>query len=90
MQQIEISEEALPILKSSITFQKRLLAVKIENYFQRLQNFEKKYNMKSKTFFKDFEAGELGDSPEWYDWLFVYEAYNKTIKKKQILERFSL
>jgi len=90
MQQIKISEEALPLLKTGIAFQKRLLTVKITNYFNRLQAFEKTYCMESKKFLQDFNAGKLGDDPEWYDWLFVYEAYNKAVQKKQILEGLSL
>jgi hypothetical protein len=32
--------------------------------------------MKSAEFFKAFTAGKLGDDAEWFDWIFVYEAYN--------------
>lgn len=90
MQQIQISEEALPILKAGIGFQKRLLFMKVENYLTRLKDFEKKFSMDSDKFLKNFEDGKLGDDAEWYDWLFVYEAYNKAIQKKRILDGLSL
>ena len=52
MEQIEITDEALPILKSGIALKEKLLTVKAENYFKRLKNFEKKHKMKSAEFFK--------------------------------------
>ena len=90
MQQIQISEEALPILKAGIGFQKRLLSIKVENYLNRLNAFEKRFSMESAEFLKGFEDGKLGDAAEWYDWLFVYEAHNKAIQKKRILDGLSL
>ncbi len=90
MQQIQISEEALPLLKSSIGFQKKLFNKKIESYLNRLKAFEKKYGMVSSKFYEEFEKGTLGDDPEWYDWLFVFEAYHKTIQKKLALEELAL
>jgi len=46
--------------------------------------------MKSETFFKAFKAGKLGDDEEWFDWLFVYEAYNRIVKQKEVVEGLSL
>jgi hypothetical protein len=90
MQQIQISEEALPILKAGIGFQKRLLSMKAENYLTRLKGFENKFSMESDKFLKNFEDGNLGDDADWYEWLFVYEAYKKAIQKKRILDGLSL
>ena len=86
MEQIEITDEALPILKSGIALKEKLLTVKEESYLKRLKSFEKKHKMKSAEFFAAFNAGKLGDDAEWFDWLFVYEAYNKIIKQKKIIE----
>jgi hypothetical protein len=90
MEQIEITDDALPILKSGIALKEKLLTVKAENYLKRLKSFEKKHKMKSEVFNKAFKAGKLGDDEEWFDWLFVYEAYNKIIKQKKIIEKLSL
>ncbi|MBW2664069.1 MAG: hypothetical protein JRD93_19340 [Deltaproteobacteria bacterium] len=57
MQQIEITGEALPIVKSSIVLKEKLLSVKA-----------------------------VGDDAEWFDWFFVYEAYNKIIQQKKIIK----
>ena len=83
MQQIEITGEALPIVKSGIILKKKLLSIKAANYLKRLKGFERKYKMKSAAFSKEFDAGKLGDDAEWFDWLFAYEAYNKVIKHKK-------
>lgn len=90
MEQIKIKEEALPILKSGINLKKKLLSVKVENYLKRLKVFEKKYKMKSEAFLRKFNSGKLGDDEEWFDWLFVYEAYNKIIEQKKIIDGLSL
>jgi len=90
MEQIEITDEALPLLKSGIALKEKLLTVKVENYQRRLKSFEKKHKMKSAEFFKEFNAGNLGDDAEWFDWLFVYEAYSKIIRQKKIIEKLSL
>jgi len=90
MEHIEISEEALPILKSGIALKEKLLAVKADNYLKRLKNFEKRHKMKSATFFKAFTSGKLDDDAEWFDWIFVYESYNKIIKQKIIINRLAI
>ena len=90
MEQIEITDEALPILRSGIALKAKLLSVKAESYLKRLKSFEKKHKMKSAEFFKAFTAGKLGDDAEWFDWLFVYEAYSKIIRQKKIIEGLSL
>ncbi|MCK5255483.1 MAG: hypothetical protein KAQ81_05620 [Deltaproteobacteria bacterium] len=90
MQQIEIKDEALPILKSGIALKEKLLTTKAESYLKRLKRFEKKHKMKSEAFVKAFEDGKLGDDAEWFDWLFVYEAYSRIIKQKRIIEGLSL
>jgi hypothetical protein len=90
MQQIEIKDEALPILKSGIALKEKLLTTKAESYLKRLKRFEKRHKMKSEAFVKAFEDGKLGDDADWFDWLFVYEAYSRIIKQKRIIEGLSL
>ena len=90
MEQIRIKDEELPILKSSIIFKKKLLSVKLGNYLERLKVFEKKHKMTSEEFLKKFNSGKLGDDEEWFDWFFVYEAYNKIIEQKKIIDGLSL
>ena len=90
MEQIEITDEAMPLLKSGIALKGRLLSAKAESYLNRLRQFEKKHRMKSEEFYQAYTAGNLGDDAEWFDWIFVYEAYNKIMKQKRIIEGLSL
>ncbi len=64
--------------------------MKAANYLKRLKGFERKYKMKSSEFSKEFAGGKLGEDAEWFDWLFVYEAYNKIIQQKKVIEGLSL
>ena len=90
MEQIEVTDEALPILRSGIALKERLLNMKADNYLKRLQEYEKKYKMKNAEFSKAFSAGEIGDDADWFDWIFVYEAYNKITRQIKIIESLSL
>jgi hypothetical protein len=90
MQQIQITDEALPILKSGIALKRKLLTAKADGYVKRLESYEKKHKMKSEAFLKAFNAGNLGDEEEWFDWLFVYEAYNRIVKQKEVIDGLSL
>ncbi|MGL4503016.1 MAG: hypothetical protein ACRC78_18285 [Planktothrix sp.] len=51
---------------------------------QRLQTYEKQYQMSSDNFYQRFRSGELGDSPDFFEWSVYYEmwqnAYNQTDK----------
>lgn len=85
-QQIKITGEALPIVKSSVVLKEKLLSIKAANYLKRLKSFERKHKMKSAEFSKAFAAGKPGDDAEWFDWLFVNEVYNKIIKQKKIIK----
>jgi hypothetical protein len=90
MQQIEITGEALPIVKSGIVLKEKLLNIKAANYLKRIKEFEKKHQMKSTDFYREFHDGKLGDDAEWFDWLFLYEAYRKILKQKKIINGLSL
>lgn len=90
MEKIEISSEALPLLRAGVDFQGRLMSRKSRDYAVRLKAFEKKHQMSSEEFKKRFEAGLLGDEEEWFDWLYVMEAYNATIRKQNLLESLSI
>ena len=59
MEQVKITDEALPMLKSGIALKEKLLTVKAESYLNRLKSFEKKHKMKSAEFFNAFKAGSV-------------------------------
>ena len=86
MQKIAINQDALPLLRSSMALKDKILTTKAENYSMRLKKFEKKYKMKSSEFLKKFKLGKLGDNEEWFEWLFVYQAYSKILEQKKIIK----
>jgi hypothetical protein len=86
METIEVSSEALHILKEGGSFQEKLVSRKYLDYSTRLKTFEEKHGMSSEEFRNRFESGVLGDDAEWFDWLYVYEAYNATLRRKALLE----
>ena len=90
MQKIFEQDEAVTLLKSGVALQEKILAAKAENYAGRLKAFEEKHGMKSRGFILKFKNGKLGDSEEWCDWLFVYEAYTKTNGQQKILKSLAL
>jgi len=63
------------LIKNAILFEKQIFCLGLSRYAERLKEFEKDHNMNTTEFFTRFKNGELGDNPEWFDWLFEYKAY---------------
>lgn len=71
----------------------KIIHFKIDKYkkeLKALENdlkvFEKKYRMETKKFFKDFEAGELGDDIDFVEWSSLYKIYQRITDRMDILE----
>jgi hypothetical protein len=60
--------------------------LQLERYNRDLQEFEQKFGKNSETFYQQFEAGELGDSMDFFEWAGLYELRQKVIQKIQRLE----
>lgn len=41
---------------------------KLSGFREKLSAFEQRHGMSTDEFLGRFEAGELGDAPEWFDW----------------------
>ncbi len=54
---------------------------------QSLAEFEKRYDMKSDIFYRRFEAGELGDEMDFFEWSGLYELYQDLSSKIHRLEQ---
>jgi hypothetical protein len=76
-----IEKDTLPIIKSSINSKKQLLNFDLEKCKKKLEQFEKKYKMKSSSFYKKFVSGTLGDNAHYIEWEFYYQCFRK-IKKQ--------
>lgn len=63
--------------------------LRLERYERDLREFEERYAMKSKSFYERFEAGELGDRMDFFEWAGLYELREDILKKIQRLEKAS-
>ncbi len=59
---------------------------RMERYERDLHNFETQYNMDSKTFTRQFEAGNLGDAMDFFEWVGVYALHQDIVEKIRRLE----
>ena len=67
-------EKALVMLKDAIAKKIALLEYSLEKYRQRLENFEKKYNITSEQFINEWAAEDLeGKDIEYVEWAGEYK-----------------
>ncbi len=76
-------EPVLTKLLDVILGQHRL---RLERYERDLGDFERRYGMESATFYQRFEAGELGDEADWFEWAGLYELKQDLAEKIRRLE----
>lgn len=81
----EIDELDL-VLEKLLEVTRHQYRARLEHYEQDLLTFEKRYNMDSQAFFKQFEAGKLGDSMDFFEWAGLYDLYQALLRKIQRLE----
>lgn len=60
--------------------------LRLERYKRDLREFEERYGMESEAFYKRFEAGELGDAMDFFEWAGLYELQVDIVDKIQRLE----
>ena len=63
--------------------------LRLERYERDLRELEERYSMESATFYRRFEAGELGDAMDFFEWSGLYELRRDIIEKIQRLEMAS-
>jgi len=90
MDTITLQREAIPILKSSLEMKRKALEFNLSRYKERLTAFERRYGMSSEEFAAKFNAGELGDNADWFEWQYVLDAYHETLRQLQLLETIRL
>ena len=71
------------LLEATLSQQQRLL----RQYALDLQEFEQRFDMKSPVFYRQFEAGELGDDMDFFEWAGLYELYQEVQSKVERLEQ---
>ena len=55
--------------------------LRLERYERDLREFESRYAMESAAFYRRFEAGELGDAMDFFEWAGLYELRQDILKK---------
>lgn len=55
-------------IKTSLKREYLLYSNAMAFYKKALEEFEEKYQLATKTFLKRFEAGEMGDEADYFDW----------------------
>ncbi len=63
-----IAEDASLIIRRSLEREIGLLDMKKRLTEEGIVKFERKYKMSSDEFMREFEAGELGDSQDCFEW----------------------
>jgi ribosomal protein S24E len=69
-----------------IDYQISELKLGIYNIEKDLKQFEKKYAMNTKLFYKKFESGEIGDEDDYMIWSGIYEMYLRDNEKLEKLQ----
>ena len=59
----------------------------MERYDQELHDLESRFGMPSAEFYRRFEAGELGDDTDYFEWAGLYELREELLSKIRRLEQ---
>ena len=60
--------------------------LRLERYERDLCEFEMRYGMESPAFYRRFEAGDLGDAMDFFEWAGLYELRLDIVEKIRRLE----
>lgn len=60
--------------------------LRLKRYEQDMREFEQRYKMHSEHFYQRFEAGELGDEIDFFEWSGLYELRQDILNKIHRLE----
>lgn len=58
---------------------------KLNNVYENMKYFEKKYGMKTEEFYKKFVSGTLGDDMDFFEWKASSEIYTELKEEKKAL-----
>lgn len=83
---IIVDEDRVLVLKGSLELERNLMNLSLNEYFKEMKVFEKNHKMKTKEFIEKFNSGQLGDEEKWFDWLFVYKAYQHINNRIKIID----
>ena len=87
MDTITLQWEVVPIVKASLDMKRNALQFNLGRYKERLAAFESRYEMESNDFAAKFNAGELGDEADWFEWQYLLDVYHETLRQLQFAGR---
>lgn len=92
LMKLEVLKETYDTAELDLILEK-LLSVTLNRYRARLQRyeqdlrlFEDKYNLDSQIFVERFEAGEMGDAMDFFEWSSLYALRQDLVQKIERLE----
>ena len=69
-----------------IEYEKEKTIEEVNMLKKELSRFESAYQMSSKDFFERFEKGELGDKEDYFEWSAMYQMYERSADRLNIIE----
>lgn len=79
-------EDIQSVLQDAVNRQTEMARARLSQFEADCRGFEETYGMTSETFLARFEAGELGDDPDWFDWFAAAKGKRSWEKKLGILQ----
>jgi hypothetical protein len=58
---------------------------KLNDSYENMRYFEKKYGMETEEFYKEFLSGALGDDMDFFEWKASKEIYDELKEEKRLL-----
>ena len=77
---------AFPMIRSAFEKEVGLVSVQMKRLRSEINDFEQKYAMSSKEFYKKFEDGELGDKQDFFLWASSLDIYRKLNEEYLLLK----
>lgn len=73
-------------LQAALNRETVLARARRKSYERSCREFEMQFSLSSDQFLKDFEAGKLGDDPEYFDWYAAKRGFDLWDRRSEILD----
>jgi hypothetical protein len=70
-------------------YEKQKTTKEVDMLKKELSRFESTYQMSSQDFFERFEKGGIGDQEDYFEWSAMYQMYERSLDRLNILESHS-
>jgi len=57
----------------------------IEGLEKEMKPFERKYNMRSETFYESYRRGEIGDDMDFHEWFALCDMRRRSFEERELL-----